>query len=89
MQRIIEVNYLMVNPTICKREGEAQMQEGCLCLPGVMVDVTRSEKVTVSGLDAIKQLAQLLTEFGRVLVLVNRYSVAHRRFQQLVICVGA
>ena len=42
----------LVNPTISEREGEAQMEEGCLCLPGVMVDVTRSEKVTVKGLDA-------------------------------------
>ena len=42
----------LVNPTIGKREGEVQMEEGCLCLPGVMVDVTRSERVTVKGLDA-------------------------------------
>ena len=42
----------LVNPAICKREGEAQMQEGCLCLPGVMVDVARSERITVKGLDA-------------------------------------
>ena len=42
----------LVNPTICKEEGEAQMEEGCLCLPGVLVEVTRSERVTVKGLDA-------------------------------------
>lgn len=41
----------LVNPTICKEEGEVQMEEGCLCLPGVMVDVKRSERVTVKGLD--------------------------------------
>ena len=41
----------LVNPTISKREGESQMEEGCLCLPGVMVDVTRSERVTVKGFD--------------------------------------
>jgi peptide deformylase len=42
----------LINPTIGKREGEVQMEEGCLCLPGVMVDVTRSERVTVKGLNA-------------------------------------
>ena len=41
----------LVNPTICEEEGEVQMEEGCLCLPGVMVDVKRSERVTVKGLD--------------------------------------
>jgi peptide deformylase len=41
----------LINPEICNREGESQMEEGCLCLPGVMVDVTRSERVTVKGLD--------------------------------------
>ena len=42
----------LVNPAICKEEGEVQMEEGCLCLPGVLVDVKRSERVTVKGLDA-------------------------------------
>ena len=42
----------LVNPAICKEEGEIQMEEGCLCLPGVLVDVKRSEHVTVKGLDA-------------------------------------
>ena len=41
----------LVNPTISKREGETQMEEGCLCLPGIMVDVTRSERVAVKGFD--------------------------------------
>jgi len=41
----------LINPTLCKREGETRMEEGCLCLPEVMVDVTRSERVTVEGLD--------------------------------------
>ena len=43
---------VLVNPIIGKREGEAQMEEGCLCLPGVTVDVTRNESITVKGLDS-------------------------------------
>ena len=27
------------------------MEEGCLCLPGVLIDVKRSEKVKVEGLN--------------------------------------
>ena len=39
----------LINPEIIESEGESKMEEGCLCLPGVMVEVKRSEKVTVKG----------------------------------------
>ena len=59
----------LVNPVISKQEGEAQMEEGCLCLPGVMVDVTRSERVTVKALDAKGEEVTFDAEglFGRAL----------------------
>ena len=41
----------LVNPALCKQEGETRMEEGCLCLPEVMVEVTRSERIAVEGLD--------------------------------------
>ena len=41
----------LVNPEILESEGEEQMEEGCLCLPGVLVDIKRSEKVKVKGLN--------------------------------------
>jgi peptide deformylase len=39
----------LINPEVVERSGETQMEEGCLCLPGVIVEVTRSEKITVRG----------------------------------------
>ena len=60
---------VVVNPTIYKEEGEAQMEEGCLCLPGVLVDVKRSERVTVKGLDEKGQEVTIEAEglFARAL----------------------
>jgi len=56
LKRVILVNVgeglvVLINPEILDHEGEAQMEEGCLCLPGVMVEVKRSETITVKGLD--------------------------------------
>ena len=56
LKRVILVNVgeglvVLVNPKILEDEGETQMEEGCLCLPGVMVEVKRSEKVKVKGLN--------------------------------------
>ncbi|MBW2221668.1 MAG: peptide deformylase [Deltaproteobacteria bacterium] len=56
LKRVILVNVgeglvLLVNPEILEDEGETQMEEGCLCLPGVMLEVKRSEKVKVKGLN--------------------------------------
>ena len=55
LKRVIVVNVgegrvVLINPVIDKAEGETRMEEGCLCLPGVMVEVTRHENITVSGL---------------------------------------
>ena len=60
---------VVVNPTIYTEEGEAQMEEGCLCLPGVLVDVKRSERITVKGLDENGQEVTIEAEglFARAL----------------------
>jgi len=56
LKRVIVVNVgeelmAMVNPELIENEGESRMEEGCLCLPGVLIDVKRSEKVKVKGLN--------------------------------------
>ncbi|MEE8382446.1 MAG: peptide deformylase, partial [Thermodesulfobacteriota bacterium] len=56
LKRVIVVNVeekliTMANPEIIENEGESQMEEGCLCLPGVLIDIKRSEKVKVKGLN--------------------------------------
>lgn len=41
----------LINPEITLFEGKVKMEEGCLCLPGISVEVPRHEKVQVRGVD--------------------------------------
>lgn len=66
-KRVIVVNageglVVLINPEIEAAEGETRMEEGCLCLPGVMVEVKRHEKVTVSGLSETGEAITLHAE---------------------------
>ena len=42
---------VFVNPQISARDGEQVYQEGCLSVPGIFADVTRSNTITVDALD--------------------------------------
>jgi peptide deformylase len=41
----------LINPEIVLHEGDVKMEEGCLCLPKITVDIPRYEKVQVRGID--------------------------------------
>lgn len=41
----------LINPKIVKRQGEREVVEGCLSVPGYRGVLTRSERVTAKGLD--------------------------------------
>ncbi len=41
---------VFVNPELLAQEGEQTTEEGCLSVPGVYDEVTRSEKITVRAL---------------------------------------
>ncbi len=41
----------LINPEILEREGEEQMEEGCLSVPGIYEKVTRAERVKVRAQD--------------------------------------
>ena len=41
----------LINPQITQAEGKAKMEEGCLCLPKLLVEVERQENVQVKGVD--------------------------------------
>lgn len=40
---------LIINPVIIKTRGEIRLKEGCLSLPGVVVDLKRPREVKVAG----------------------------------------
>ncbi|MDI1252166.1 peptide deformylase [Thermomonas sp.] len=42
---------VFVNPEITARQGEQVYQEGCLSVPNIFADVTRSDMITVQALD--------------------------------------
>ena len=42
---------VFMNPQITARQGEQVYQEGCLSVPGIYADVTRSDVITVQALD--------------------------------------
>jgi peptide deformylase len=41
----------LINPQIVKRSGERRVDEGCLSVPGYKAELTRSETVTIKGLN--------------------------------------
>lgn len=53
---------VFVNPQIVQREGEQVHQEGCLSVPGIYADVTRSDSITVRYLDRQGQSQELTTD---------------------------
>ncbi|HLT44564.1 MAG TPA: peptide deformylase [Luteimonas sp.] len=50
---------VFVNPEILASEGEQVCQEGCLSVPGIYADVTRSARIKVRALDRHGQLFEL------------------------------
>lgn len=42
---------VLINPSILKRSGRDRSPEGCLSVPGVSSEVTRSARVTAAGLN--------------------------------------
>ena len=43
--------HALINPVVKRRVGTISGEEGCLSLPGIWEDVTRSERVVVEALD--------------------------------------
>lgn len=49
----------LINPVIVDRGGQVTAEEGCLSIPGVFADVTRSEWVDVEGKDVDGQVVRI------------------------------
>src|SRR5687767_14038974 len=42
---------VFINPKLVTAEGVADLEEGCLSLPGILEKVARAERITVTALD--------------------------------------
>ena len=52
----------LVNPRITEREGGHRTEEGCLSLPGLMVELDRFDTVTVEAMDPSGNLQRIRAE---------------------------
>jgi peptide deformylase len=50
--------FAVFNPKIVKRFGQESMEEGCLCLPGVSVNVRRAKEIKVRYRDENNQIVE-------------------------------
>jgi peptide deformylase len=65
----------LINPEILAREGEEQMEEGCLSVPGYYEQVTRAERVRVRALDRDGQSFEL--EADGLLAVCIQHEIDH------------
>ncbi len=54
--------HAMINPKMLRSSGEEVATEGCLSIPGLQGDVTRADRVTVSGIDETGQKVKIKAE---------------------------
>ena len=76
----------MINPKILKRRGSALMEEGCLSIPGVVVDVNRPEEIQVEYLDENNRTVR--RAFKELLARVVQHETDHLHGKLIVDHVG-
>lgn len=54
--------HVLINPEIVSRDGEEEMEEGCLSVPGYYETVQRAERIRVRALDRDGQAFELETD---------------------------
>ena len=66
---------VLVNPEVVESEGEEEMEEGCLSVPGFYEKVKRAEKVRVKALDL--QGGQVEMELDGLLAVCVQHEIDH------------
>ncbi len=65
----------VINPKILKRSGSEWMEEGCLCLPGITVNVKRARNISVRYVDENNQTVE--REFDDLMARVFMHETDH------------
>ena len=65
----------LINPAILDRQGVAEMEEGCLSVPGFYETVQRAERVRISALDREGEPFEL--ETGGLLAVCIQHEIDH------------
>ena len=66
---------VLINPTLGECRGRSQSPEGCLSVPGVSADVTRSARVIVRGLN--RQFQPVTIEAEGLLAKIFQHETDH------------
>lgn len=74
--------YKLINPRIIRREGKQSLEEGCLSLPGVSVNVNRARKITLRALDQDFNPVTITAE--GLLACVFQHEIDHLRGRMIV-----
>ena len=67
--------YTLINPIIVRRRGEVIFNEGCLSVPGVFVDVPRSQKVWITYMDENGKTQQI--DQGGLFSIIVQHELDH------------
>lgn len=46
-----DAHHTIINPKVISKEGEIEIEEGCLSIPGIKLPIKRSYKVKIKGFD--------------------------------------
>jgi len=65
----------LINPEITAKEGEEEMQEGCLSVPGIFENVQRAENISVRALN--QQGAEFTLEADGLLAVCIQHEMDH------------
>ena len=65
----------LINPILVSKEGEIQMEEGCLSCPEVSLSVTRCRKVAVKGL--APEGKEVMIEAEELLARILQHEIDH------------
>jgi peptide deformylase len=65
----------LINPKIIAKDGEEEMQEGCLSVPGIFETVRRAENITVQALD--QQGTQFTLDADGLLAVCIQHEMDH------------